>query len=152
MTVTNPNGANNTTSDPREQKTWDFYVESITKGQVNGYESAIKAGYSEDHARNITMQGWFKERLSKLKRKEMYSKAERNLDKVLDVKYENDEGKILPEVMRIVVDVSKTVVTTLGKDDYSTRQEIGGLNGKDLFQGLTKEEKEMLDKVSNGNQ
>jgi hypothetical protein len=78
------------------------------------------------------MRDWFKERLGKLKRKDMYSKAERNLEKVLDTKYEDEEGKIATDIMRIVVDVSKTVVTTLGKDDYSSRQEHTGKDGKDL--------------------
>ena len=41
----NPNGANGTTSDPREQIMWDFYVDSIRENRVNAYESAIKAGY-----------------------------------------------------------------------------------------------------------
>lgn len=133
MVQTNPNGANGTTSDEREQICWDFYVESIAKGKVNAYESAIKSGYSEDHSRNITIQGWFKERLAKLKRKEMFSKAERNLDKALDTSYEDEEGRIKSDVMRIVVDVSKTVVQTLGKDEgYSGRQEITGANGTAL--------------------
>lgn len=130
---TNPNGANQTTSDPREQKMWDIYVSKLLKGKENAYESAIEAGYSEDHSRNITLQGWFKARKDKLRRKEMLSKAERNLDKVLDTKYENDEGKIVPDVMRIVVDVSKTVVSTLGKDEgYSTRSEHTGKDGEPL--------------------
>jgi len=60
----------------------------------------------------------------------MLSKAERNLDRVLDTKYKNDEGKILPDVMRIVVDVSKTVVTTLGKEHYATREELTGKDGE----------------------
>lgn len=128
----NPNGANGTTSDPREQVCWDFYIKGLTNGIANAYASAIEAGYSEDSARNVTMRDWFKERLGKLKRKEMLSKAERNLDKVLDTDYEDIEGNIKSDVMRIVVDVSKTVVTTLGKEEYSTRIENTGKDGKDL--------------------
>lgn len=132
MADTNAIGANGTTSDPREPICWEFYVKSLIGDKGNAYKAAIDAGYSEDSARNVTMRDWFKERLRKLKRKDMLSKAERNLDKVLDTSYENDEGKIQPDVMRIVVDVSKTVVTTLGKEDYSTRTENTGANGKDL--------------------
>ena len=130
MAESNPNGANGTTSDPREQVCWDFYVTSITKGIENAYESAVKAGYSTDHAENITLQGWFKERKSRLKRKDMLSKAERNLDKVLDFNMHDEKGAIAVDVTRIVVDVSKSVVSTLGKDEgYSTRSELTGKNG-----------------------
>ena len=130
---TNPFGANGATSDPREQICWDNYIKSLAGGKGNAYQSALDARYSEDHARNITLQGWFKERLSKLKRRDMLSKAERNLDKVLDTKYEDAEGKLIPDVMRIVVDVSKNIASTLGKDEgYSTRTEQTGKDGADL--------------------
>ena len=129
--MTNPNGANGTTSDPREQTCWDFYVESLVGDKGNAYESAIKAGYSEDHSRNITIQGWFKERLSKLRRKDMLSKAERNLDKILDLKTD-DEGKENPQLLKIKTDVSVTIAKTLGKESYSERSELTGKDGKDL--------------------
>jgi hypothetical protein len=134
MAEANPNGANGTTSDPREQIMWDFYVSKLTKGIDNAYESAIQAGYEENTAKNITLTGWYKERKAKLKRKEMLSKAERNLDKALDTSYENQDGEIKPEVMRIVVDVSKTIAESLGKDEgYSKRTELSGKNGSDLI-------------------
>ena len=79
MARNNPNGANGTTSDPREQKTWDRYVVNLTKGIDNAYQAAVEEGYSDDHARNITLQGWFKERKAKLKRKDMLSKSEKVL-------------------------------------------------------------------------
>jgi coenzyme F420-reducing hydrogenase alpha subunit len=133
MIVTNPNGANGTTSDPREQLMWNFYVAKLAKGIENAYESAIEAKYSEDHSRNITLQGWFKERVSKLKRNEMLSKAERNLDRTLDLVTLNKEGLEDPQLLKIKVDVSKTIVATLGKDEgYSTRSEVTGKDGKDL--------------------
>lgn len=129
-----PFTSNGTTSDPREQICWDIYVEKLLQGDDNAYQSAIEAKYGHDSARNITTRNWFKERLGKLRRKDMLSKAERNLDKVLDTSYVNEEGKISSDVMRIVVDVSKTVVTTLGKDDgYSSRSELTGKNGEKIL-------------------
>jgi hypothetical protein len=116
--------ANESTSDPREQICWDLYVESITKGEANAYKAAIKAGYSKDHSRNITLQGWFKARLQKLKRKEMLSKAERNLDKILDLPLEDKAN--------IVLDASKYITKTLGKEEYSDRSELTGKDGKDI--------------------
>lgn len=126
----NPNGANGFTSDPREQKCWDFYLKGIIAGIENAYQSAIDAGYSEDSARNITMRDWFKERLGRLRRKDMLSKAERNLDKTLDLNTTNEQGKEDSALLKIKVDVSKTIVTTLGKDvGYATRQETTGKDG-----------------------
>lgn len=146
MSETNPNGANGTTSDPREQIAWDIYVANLSKGIDNAYAAAIEAKYSEDSARNVTMREWFKERLGKLKRKEMLSKAERNLDKTLDLVTLNKEGLEDPQLLKIKVDVSKTIVSTLGKDEgYSTRSEVTGKDGKDLIpEPLSEEEKEKL--------
>lgn len=130
---TNPNGANGTTGDPREQICWDLYVKSIINNRENAYQSAIEAGYSEDHARNITLQGWFKERKAKLRRKDMLSKSEKVLDETLDMNTINEEGKVDAQLHKIKVDVAKTLVTTLGKDvGYSTRNELTGADGKDL--------------------
>ena len=151
MSETNPNGANGTTSDPREQIAWDIYVANLSKGIDNAYAAAIEAKYSEDSARNVTMREWFKERLGKLKRKEMLSKAERNLDKTLDLVTLNKEGLEDPQLLKIKVDVSKTIVSTLGKDEgYSTRSEVTGKDGKDLIpEPLSEEEKEKLNLLLN---
>lgn len=133
MADANPNGANGTTSDPREQKMWDIYITNIANGVENAYKAAVEAGYSKDHAENITIQGWFKERKAKLRRKDMLSKAERNLDKVLDFEMMTDEGKVNTQVASLVIGVSTTVASTLGKEEgYSTRQEMTGKDGKDF--------------------
>lgn len=147
---TNPHGANGSSRDPREQKMWDIYVDNIAKGTENAYKAAIQAGYEEATARQITIRSWFIERKEKLKRKEMLSKAERNLDRILDLKIENDEGKILPEITKIVVDVSKTIVTTLGKDKgYSTRNETDITSGGEKLVFLPKE---VIDKLNESTQ
>lgn len=142
----NPNGANGTTSDPREQICWDNYVK---RGLENAQQSALDAGYSEDHSRNITLQGWFKERLAKLKRKDMLSKAEKVLEKTLNYSTEDEEGKVKVDLLRVQTDVAKTVVTTLGKDEgYSSRSEVTGKDGKELIpETITQEEKDKLLKL-----
>lgn len=135
---TNPNGSNQFTSDPREQICWDFYVESITKGQANAYESAIKAGYEESSAKTITVRRWFIERNEELERKEMLSLAEKVLMKTLKYKTEeiDEEGneKVKSDVLRIQVDASKHLTSTLGKDKgYSTRTELTAKDGENLI-------------------
>jgi hypothetical protein len=142
MAEPNPNGANGTQSDPREETCWKIYVENLAKGKENAYQAAIEAGYEECTAKQITVRSWFLERKAKLKRKEMLNKAERNLDKVLDLdEFEND--KINPQLLKIKTDVSTTIVKTLGKEEYSERSEHTGKDGKDLFP------KPLLDNVRN---
>lgn len=131
-TKPNPYGANSAISDPREQDCWDYYVKSILNNRPNAYQSALSAGYEESTATTITTRDWFKERLQKLKRKDMLSKAERNLDKVLDLDENNKE--INPQLLKIKTDVSVTVVKTLGKEHYSERQETD-LNVK-IIEGI----------------
>ena len=73
---------------------------------------------------------WFKERKEKLSRRKMFSKAERNLSRVLDMEYSTiklmEDGAEVEEInidkLKIVTDVSKLIVQTLGKDEgYSTK-------------------------------
>lgn len=133
MAETNPNGANGTTSDPREQVMWDIYVTGIAKGKENAYEAAKKAGYEEATCKQITVRSWFIERKDKLRRKGMLSKAEQVLEKTLNYETENEEGKVDVPLLRVQTDVAKTVVQTLGKDEgYSSRSELTGKDGKDL--------------------
>lgn len=114
MADTNPHGANGTTSDPREQVAWDLYIEN---GLNNAYEAGIKAGYSIDSARNITTRDWFKERLGRLRRKDMLSKAEKKLDKTLEYEVEDKDGNIKVDLLRVQVDVAKHVTEKLGEDE-----------------------------------
>jgi len=129
MAETNPNGANQHTPDPRQEKCWEFYVESVRKGVPNAMQSAIAAGYEETSAKDITATGWFLERLDKLRLKGMRSKAERNLERMLDTDWEIT-GEAKADIMRIVADVSKTVAKSLGKEDWSERTEVTQADGK----------------------
>ena len=136
MPGANPNGANDTTSDPREQQAWDFYVESVLEGRESAYKAAMDAGYEESSAKNITLRGWFKERKDELRRRGMPSKAERNLERMLDTEWEFVQGKtkvVNTEIMRVVADISKTVAKTLGKKyGWTERNELTGADGKDF--------------------
>lgn len=128
--VSNPNGANGTTSDPREQVCWDFYVADNLN---NAAEAARKAGYTESSALTITTRDWFIERLQKLKRKEMLSDAEKVLRNTLKFKNVSDQGIVKTELLRIQTDVAKHITKTLGKNEgYSERTEHTGADGKDL--------------------
>jgi hypothetical protein len=149
MAEPNPNGANGTTSDPREQIMWDYYVDGIRQNKTNAYEAAIKAGYSKSHSENITLQGWFKEKLEDLERKDMLSKAEKKLAKTLTYEVETQEGKIQTDLLRIQTDVAKHLTSTLGKNKgYSTKIEQEHSGNIEVI-NLSEEEKAGLKKLLN---
>lgn len=128
---TNPNGANQYLFDPRQKLCWELYIDPKSKTFGNATQSALEAGYEYSYADVITTRPWFE---GKVRRLNMVNKAERNLDKALETDYRDANGDIRSDVMRIVMDVSKTVVTTLGKDEgYSTRSELTGKNGEKLM-------------------
>jgi len=95
--------------------------ESDTFGNIR--QSAMKAGFEESYANVImadsTGNEWVKEII---KDYNMLSKAESNLNKLLD---ETDDIKVR-------ADITKFVAKTLGKNKYSERQEITGKDGGDL--------------------
>lgn len=135
---TNPNGANDTTSDPREQIMWEIYVTKLAGGIDNAYASAIEAGYTKTTALQITVRKWFVERKEHLVRMELLSTAEKVLKKAIEYKtdkidYETGELKVNTSLLSIQVGVATTIATTLGKNKgYSTRTELTGPDGKDL--------------------
>lgn len=127
---TNPNGANQYNLDPRQKLCWELYIKPGTEYFGNAYQSALKAGYGEGHASQITTQEWF---LEKARRLNMLSKAEKVLDRTLTFEPVNEKGEIKTDLLRIQVDTAKHITKTLGKDEgYSERQEHTGKDGKDL--------------------
>ena len=118
----NPNGANQYLLDPRQKECWDLYVNPKSKTFGNATQSAIKVGYEPDYADQITTAEWFK---GKIRRLNLLDKAERNLDKIMDLPLEDKAN--------VVLDASKFVAKTLGKDEgYSDRSELTGKDGKDI--------------------
>jgi hypothetical protein len=125
--------ANQHTEDERQQQCWDLYVSELARGISNAKAAALKVGYSEEHADNITLQGWFKGRLEKLKRRGMLAKAEAKLEKSLEYEVETVEGEktiINVPLLTVQTNVAKHLTLTLGKDEgYSTRTENTGKDG-----------------------
>ena len=119
----------------RQEKAWAAYVQSWKDGSPSAYKAGIAAGYTPATAHNLSSFKWFKEKKDKLRRSKMMSNAERNLSRILNMDYK--KMKLMPDgsmqesvdndTLRIVADISKTIVTTLGKDvGYSTKTEVGG--------------------------
>lgn len=127
----NPYKANKFIKDPRQDIMWEHFLKNWMKGAGNAAESARFAGYSETTAANVTNLFWYKEKFQKLKRKEMLSKAERNLDRILDLDYSKldeltgERTAVDIDKLKIVADISKMTATTLGKDEgYSSKTSV----------------------------
>lgn len=119
--------------DPRQQVCWDLYVKSWRAGTPNAKAAALAAGYSENTAANVSGLAWFKQKKEKLRRSKMMDNAERNISRMLNMgitKLRKLEDGSTEEVFdaekaRIVADMSKLIVTTLGKDlGYSSKTEV----------------------------
>jgi phage terminase small subunit len=99
--------------DPRQIEFLKGYNDPKSKTFGNALQSAVKAGYSQEYAENITslMPDWLSESIGR--RKRLLEKAEKNLENLLD---SEDE--------KIQADMSKFVTKTLGKNEgYSERVE-----------------------------
>lgn len=110
----------------------------------NAYKSALKAGYSEEYATNITGQlpDWLSESIRDYK---LLEKAEKVLEKTLNYETEDAEGKIDTSLLAIQNKTAHFVAERLNKAKYSTRSEHTGADGKDLIPDpLTDQEKTKL--------
>lgn len=121
------------TVDPRQQVCWDAYVKGWRAGIPNAQEAARIAGYAPNSCANITNQKWFRDKKDTLRRSKMMSNAERNISRILNLgltrlkKLEDGSEEEVFDIdkARIVADMSKLIVTTLGKDSgYSSKTEV----------------------------
>lgn len=103
--------------DPRQTAFLAHYLNPKSDTFGNAKQSALQAGYSEEYAHNMIgqMPEWLSENISRVN---MLGKAEKNLEKFLD-----DESD-----KRIQADITKFVAERLGKNRYSTKQEVDQTN------------------------
>lgn len=108
-----------------------FFLDPTSKTFWNARGSAIRAGYSEQYADSITVQKpkWYVEltESAEYRRAEMLKMAEVNMHRRLGSVPETDVDK------RLQADTDKFVTERLGKQYYSTRQEVTGADGRALF-------------------
>lgn len=126
--------------DPRQGLFLQYYLDPKSETFSNAYQSAIKATYEEEYAKTITAQmpDWLAENIRKFN---MLGKAERNLDKILDLETKEPVigmfGKMIdPETKEVIMkengnllktkaDVSKFIAERIGKDKYATDPPVG---------------------------
>jgi len=108
-----------------------FYLSPTSHTFCNVYQSGIRAGYSEQYSANITVQKpkWWVELTDSadFKRAKMLQIAEDNLLETVASDSDDREDK------KIKHDATKFITERLGKDKYSTRQEVTGADGRRLF-------------------
>ena len=111
--------------DPMQQAFLSNYLDPKSDTFSNIRQSAMKAGYSQEYSDNLTgiMPKWLSENIGRSK---MLAKAERNLDKALDIPIEDKE--LGERALKATLFVAKGI----GKEVYSERNELTGKDGKDL--------------------
>lgn len=122
-----------TALNPQQQLFLAYYIDPKSETFGNALQSALRANYSQEYAESITnqMPNWLSENLGK--RSRLLMKAEKVLEKTLDS--EKD--------MKLAQDTAKFIAKTVGKQEYSERQEITGADGAPLIlpsQLITKNE------------
>jgi hypothetical protein len=150
---TNPNGANQYQLDPRQKLCWEFYIDPRSETFGNAMQSAIKAGYEPGTAEHIMRADWF---AGKLRRLNMRSKAEKVLEKMLSMSEINvcvDKlGRTIKKkdtaILKIKQDTAKFCAERLGKEEWSSRQELTGADGERLIQ-IEQEEAKKIDNAIN---
>lgn len=116
--------------DIRQKTCWDYYIDVKSETYGNAYRSALKAGYTDETSKQITVAEWFK---MKLRRINLLSKAEKVLNKTLDMDTMGDNGKEDAALLRVQNDSAKFIAKTLGKDEgYSERTEVTGKDGGNI--------------------
>ena len=114
--------ANQFIPDPRQALFLERYLDpkSETFGSARG--SAMKAGYSEQYADNLTcaLPTWLATALQDNKR---LARAEKRLDQILDFEPEDELGKIDNALVANQMKAITLVAKGLGKDRYSERTE-----------------------------
>ncbi len=110
---------------PQQELFLSYYTDPKSPTFSNALQSALKAGYTQEYGESITAKGldWLSDNVGDLK---MLQKAERNLNKALDIDIENE--KIGDRALKATLFVAEK----LGKNKYSSRTEITGENGNPI--------------------
>lgn len=117
--------------DPRQSLFLAYYLDPKSETFSNAHNSAVKAGYSEEYAQNITgqMPNWLSESISD---NELLHKAEKRLKQILDFEPIDEEGKIDNPLLANQMKAITLVAKGLGKAKYSERTEHTGKDGSNL--------------------
>lgn len=119
---------------PQQELFLSYYTNPKSDTFSNATRSAVKAGYSQDYADNITalMPDWLLENIGDMKR---LRKAEKNLDEVQNLQIINEEGKVDVGIVEKRTKVDMFLAERLGKEKYGNNSKLDVTSGgKPIFQ------------------
>lgn len=130
--VTNPNGANQYKADPRQAVFLASFLDPKSKTYSNALQSALKAGFAQEYAENITAQmpKWLLESLGD---NELIKKAEQNLKEFLELdiveRQYNREGELIsetinPQIGKLKQNSTHFTLERLNKAKYAQKSEL----------------------------
>jgi len=108
---------------PQQESFLSYYTDPKSETFSNAVQSALKAGYQETYANNITglMPEWLLENIGDMKR---LRKAEKNLNEVQDLPIINEDGKIDTQLIEKRTKVDMFIAEKLNKDKYGKSLDI----------------------------
>lgn len=111
---------------PQQQLFLSNYLDPNSETWSNAYQSAKKAGYSEEYSKNMTgqMPEWLSENI---KDTALTSKALVNLSDALDGYLDQEGG-----TKNIQWKATETTLKAMLKEKFASRTELTGANGKEL--------------------
>ena len=120
---------------PQQESFLYSYTNPKSETFGNALQSALKAGYAQEYAENLTseMPDWLSENLGDYRR---LAKAEKNLEEVQNIQIYNEEGKVDANLVDKRTKVDMFIAERLNKQKYSNRTELTGKDGADLPQPI----------------
>lgn len=107
------------------------YINPSSDTFMNVLQSALRAGYSQEYSESLGYQNpkWFAELMedSAVRRAKMLFSAEKAIEKVIDY---DDSDK---DRATLKLKAATFVTERLGREHYSTRQEVTGADGRSVF-------------------
>lgn len=111
---------------------FDYYSDPKSETFDNAYKSAVKAGFPDSSAKNITRSQWWKHEQEMLET--LLPQAERNIREILQMnptaqRYDPETGELIAEIvdsrlLRIKSDMSTFVAETRGSKKYTKKIKI----------------------------
>jgi hypothetical protein len=155
--------ANQWQPDPRQALFLQYYIDPNSETFANALRSALRAGYEQEYAENIThlMPDWLSEGIGDA---QMVKQALDNLTEFLTMdtlrrtfRVRGGKRTVLeeaddPRLKTIKADISKFVLERLQKKKFASRQEMTGPGGGPIEYTLPQEEMIALDKLIAANQ
>lgn len=113
---------------PQQENFLAYYTDPRSETFSNALQSALKAGFAQEYAENITslMPDWLSESLGDLSR---LRRAEKRLDQILDLEPVDSEGKIDNGLIANQMKAINLVAKGIGKSKYSERTDVDLTSG-----------------------